>query len=172
MTSKKSTTILKVNSNIILGVDPGLHHTGWGVIAQDGQKLSYVASGTIKTSPKEDTALRLAVIHRGLEDAIAAFSPTQSAVEDSFVNRNPTTSLKLGHARGAILLTLSLASLPVSIYAPTMVKKALVGNGRAEKHQIDAMIRLLLPKADPKTEHAADALAIALAHAHTSPITL
>lgn len=163
--SKKSTIILTENSKLILGVDPGLQHTGWGMIKAEGQHLSYIHSGTIKTNPKHDTALRLATIYQGLSSVIQTFHPHMGAVEDSFVNRNPTTSLKLGHARGAILLTLSLADIPVSIYAPTTVKKAIVGNGRAEKHQLEAMIKILLPKAEPDSDHAADALALAITHA-------
>lgn len=150
----------------ILGLDPGLRRTGWGVIDVNGPRLTFVACGAIL--PPEDGAMgqRLAALHAGLVDVLARFSPDEAAVEETFVNMNPASTLKLGQARGVVLLAPAQHGLPVAEYAPLLVKKSVVGAGRAEKGQVRMMISVLLPKADPKSEDAADALAVAVTHAH------
>ena len=153
----------------ILGIDPGLRATGWGVIAQVGSRLSHVASGTIAVPAERPLAERLCVIHDRLSEVIAAHLPDEAAVEASFVNRDGAATLKLGQARGVALLVPALAGLTVVEYAPNAVKKAVVGAGHADKRQIAMMVSMLLPKARFDTDHAADALAIAICHAHHRP---
>jgi crossover junction endodeoxyribonuclease RuvC len=150
----------------ILGLDPGLRRTGWGVVECTGNRLAYVACGSVETNDKEALAARLAALHEGLAAVIAAHAPHEAAVEETFVNADPRAALKLGQARGIVLLVPAKAGLPVAEYAPNLVKKSIVGAGRAEKMQIRKMIAVLLPKADPETEDAADALAVAITHAH------
>jgi crossover junction endodeoxyribonuclease RuvC len=150
----------------ILGVDPGLRRTGWGVIDVTGNALAFVACGTVTSNDKADLAQRLLELHDGLTAVIRAHSPGEAAVEATFVNKDATATLKLGQARGIAMLVPALAGLTVAEYAPNLVKKTIVGAGHAEKQQIRLMIKVLLPKADPKTEDAADALAIAITHAH------
>ncbi len=150
----------------ILGIDPGLTHTGWGIIEQRGNMLRYVDCGVISTDTKQDIAGRLSTLHQQLSHIIHLHQPSHSAIEDTFVNSNAVTSLKLGHARGVLLMTLALANLPITEYAPTKVKKSLVGAGRAEKGQMERMVQLLLPQASIPRHDAADALAIAICHAH------
>ncbi len=150
----------------ILGLDPGLRRTGWGVIEADGPRLRYVDCGAIL--PPEDAPMgdRLAELHHGLMAVLDRYEPDEAAVEETFVNMNPSSTLKLGQARGVVLLAPALKGLSVAEYAPTLVKKSVVGAGRAEKAQIRMMITILLPQAAPKSEDAADALAIAVTHAH------
>lgn len=150
----------------ILGIDPGLRRTGWGVIDVTGNRLAFVACGTVTSNDKADLASRLAELHRGLSDVLAAWSPEEAAVEQTFVNKDATATLKLGQARGIAMVVPALAGIPVAEYEPNKVKKSVVGAGHAEKNQIHMMIGILLPKADPKTMDAADALAIAITHAH------
>lgn len=150
----------------ILGVDPGLRRTGWGVIDVTGNSLSFVACGTVTSTDKADLAQRLLELHDGLSAVIRSHGPDEAAVEATFVNKDATATLKLGQARGVAMLVPALAGLAVAEYAPNLVKKTIVGAGHAEKQQIRLMIKVLLPKADPKTEDAADALAIAITHAH------
>jgi crossover junction endodeoxyribonuclease RuvC len=150
----------------ILGIDPGLRRTGWGVIDVDGNRLIYVACGSIATRDKAEVADRLVTIHDGLAEVIEKFSPDESAVEATFVNKDASATLKLGQARGVALLIPARAGIPVAEYAPNLVKKTIVGAGHCEKDQIRAMLRVLLPKADPPSHDAADALAIAVTHAH------
>lgn len=150
----------------ILGVDPGLRRTGWGVIDVTGNSLSFVACGTVTSTDKADLAQRLLELHDGLSAVIRLHGPDEAAVEATFVNKDATATLKLGQARGVAMLVPALAGLAVAEYAPNLVKKTIVGAGHAEKQQIRLMIKVLLPKADPKTEDAADALAIAITHAH------
>ena len=150
----------------ILGVDPGLHHTGWGIIEYHGNNLHYIACGVITSNPKQALAERLATLHNGLRDVIDQYQPQQSAIEETFVNINAVSSLKLGHARGVLMMTLSLANLPITEYAATKVKKSLAGVGRADKGQMTAMVKLLLPSAVVAQHDAADALAVAICHAH------
>lgn len=149
----------------ILGVDPGLRRTGWGVIDSAGSRLSFVAAGVIVPDESATLADRLAGLHRGLLAVIADHAPQEAAVEETFVNANPASTLKLGQARGVAMLTPALAGLLVAEYAANLVKKTVVGAGHAEKRQIQAMIAVLLPKATYKGADAADALAIAICHA-------
>jgi crossover junction endodeoxyribonuclease RuvC len=150
----------------ILGIDPGLRRTGWGVIECEGNRLGFVACGSVDTDDKAAMAERLVVIHAGLARVLDEFQPDEAAVEATFVNRDATATLKLGQARGVALLAPAQAGVAVSEYAPNLVKKTIVGAGHGEKGQIRMMIGVLLPKATPKTEDAADALAIAVCHAH------
>jgi crossover junction endodeoxyribonuclease RuvC len=150
----------------ILGIDPGLRRTGWGLIAIDGNKLTYLACGSVETDDKADLAIRLVTIHNGLQRIIAEHAPEEAAVEATFVNKDANATLKLGQARGIAMLVPALAGLPVGEYAPNLIKKTVVGAGHADKAQIRMMIGVLLPKADPKSHDAADALAIAICHAH------
>ncbi len=150
----------------ILGIDPGLRRTGWGLIGYEGNRLSYVACGSVESNEKLSLAERLVAIHDGLTRIVDEFRPDEAAVEATFVNRDPVSTLKLGQARGIALLVPAKAGLSVAEYAPNLVKKTIVGAGHAEKAQIRLMIGVLLPKADPKSEDAADALAIAVTHAH------
>lgn len=150
----------------LLGVDPGLRITGWGVVDVADQHLSFVACGTVTTASARDLAARLVQLHDGLAAAIARFEPDGAAVEETFVNRNPASTLKLGQARGVALLVPALAGLEVSEYAANLIKKSLVGNGHADKNQVQAMINILLPGAKPESADAADALAVAICHAH------
>jgi crossover junction endodeoxyribonuclease RuvC len=150
----------------ILGIDPGLRRTGWGLVESDGNRLIYVACGSLATSDKAELGTRLVAIHDGLAKVIDDFAPHEAAVEQTFVNTNAAATLKLGQARGIAMLVPARAGLTVAEYAPNLVKKAIVGAGHGEKAQIRMMIGVLLPKADPETEDAADALAIAICHAH------
>ncbi len=150
----------------ILGIDPGLRRTGWGLIESDGNRLVHVACGSVETSERADLAVRLVAIHDGLIAVIERYAPHEAAVENTFVNGNAASTLKLGQARGIAMLVPARAGLAVAEYAPNLVKKTVVGSGHAEKGQIRMMIGVLLPKAQPASEDAADALAIAICHAH------
>ncbi len=150
----------------ILGIDPGLRRTGWGVIACEGNRLSYLACGSVETSQRADLAMRLLAIHDGLMRVVEDFRPDEAAVENTFVNKDAGSALKLGQARGIAMLIPARAGISVAEYAPNLVKKTIVGAGHGDKTQIRMMIGVLLPKADPQTEDAADALAIAVCHAH------
>lgn len=150
----------------IIGIDPGLRRTGWGVIDTIGNSVRFVASGTVASNGDEELAHRLVAIHDGLEAVLSEFAPDEAAVEQTFVNRDAGATLKLGQARGIALLVPARRGLAVSEYAPTAVKKAIVGTGHAEKQQIRLMVTVLMPKATFVTDDAADALAIALTHAH------
>ncbi|MDR0319307.1 MAG: crossover junction endodeoxyribonuclease RuvC [Rickettsiales bacterium] len=154
----------------IIGIDPGLRHTGWAVIEAEGNNRKYIASGVIHPNVKETLPNRLLEIFDGLQKVAREFGPTQAAIEITFVNENPTTTLLLGHARAAAITALATAGLCVAEYEPTLVKKAIVGTGRADKEQIAKMVSILMPLAKPKTSDEADALAIALTHANTSDI--
>ena len=149
----------------ILGIDPGLRNMGWGIIDSQGSNLSFIACGVVKSDAALSLADRLRQLHEGLSAIIHAHMPVEAAVEETFVNRDPQSALKLGQARGIALMTPSLAGLPVAEYSANLVKKTVVGSGHAEKAQIAMMIRVLLPKSDAKTPDAADALAIAICHA-------
>lgn len=155
-------------TKIILGVDPGLVNTGWGIIVKEGSSLKFISCGTIITDAKSEMSERLKHINLELNKVLKNHTIDEAAIEETFVNKNNLTSLKLGHARGAIILTLSLAQLAVSEYSARNIKKAVVGTGSADKDQIAHMVKILLPKANVKTEHEADALAIAITHANTS----
>jgi crossover junction endodeoxyribonuclease RuvC len=150
----------------IIGIDPGLRRTGWGLVVIEGTRLGFVGCGTVASNEKSALAMRLKQLHDGLSRVVADLAPDEVAVEETFVNKDAQATLKLGHARGIALLVPALAGLPVAEYAANLVKKTVVGAGHAEKRQIHAMIRVLLPKADPASDDAADALAIAITHAH------
>jgi len=150
----------------ILGIDPGLRRMGWGVIDFDGVRLSYVAGGTIVSDAKDSLAERLAALYKGLNAEIERYAPDEASVEQTFVNKDAKATLKLGQARGVALLVPALHGCLVAEYAPNMVKKTVTGSGHADKRQIHAMLKILLPKAAPDTDDAADALAIAICHGH------
>jgi len=150
----------------IIGLDPSLTCTGWGVIEASGNRLTHVANGQVKTDAKASLAARLLEIDQALAAVLAEYRPEAGAVEEVFVNQNGQSTLKLGQARGVCLLALAKAGLSVAEYAPTMVKQAVVGTGRAEKTQVQAMLKVLLPGAQLAGADAADALAVAIAHAH------
>jgi crossover junction endodeoxyribonuclease RuvC len=151
---------------IILGLDPGLGITGWGLITADGNRLSHLANGQIKTDAGAPLPERLARLAEQLEQLIGDRRPGAAAVEEVFVNKNPQSTLKLGQARGVVLMTAARAGIAVGEYAPTLVKKAVVGTGGAEKAQVHAMVQRLLPGAKIAGADAADALAVAITHAH------
>ncbi len=155
----------------IIGIDPGLRRTGWGVIESDGARLSWIASGLITSDAEADLAYRLREVFEGLRSVLATFKPQEAAVEETFVNKNPRSTLKLGQARGMALLAPALTGIRVAEYTPNLIKKTVVGAGHAEKRQIQAMIGFLLPKAKFDNADEADALAIAICHAshRTSP---
>jgi crossover junction endodeoxyribonuclease RuvC len=155
-------------SKIILGIDPGLVNTGWGIILKENNILRYIASGTIKTNSKDSTSYRLKHIYSELFQVFNSYIIDEAAIEETFVNKNNLSSLKLGQARGAIILSVSLAGISLSEYSATNVKKSVVGVGRADKNQISSMVKVLLPKSTAKSEHEADALAIAICHANNS----
>ena len=157
----------------ILGIDPGLRRTGWGLIESDGNRLLYVACGSLETSERDQLCDRLVTIHSGLRKVIEEFSPDEAAIENTFVNVNGASTLKLGQARGVAMLVPAQHGLRVAEYAPNLVKKSIVGSGHADKVQIRMMLGVLLPKADPQSHDAADALAIAITHAnHRQSIVL
>jgi crossover junction endodeoxyribonuclease RuvC len=150
----------------IIGIDPGLRRTGWGVIESSGPRLSYIACGTVTSEAAEALCQRLAALFAGLDAVLAQWQPHEAAVEETFVNRDAHATLKLGQARGIALLAPARAGLTVAEYAPNLVKKTVTGSGHAEKAQIRTMIGYLLPRASPDSDDAADALAVAIAHAH------
>jgi crossover junction endodeoxyribonuclease RuvC len=150
----------------ILGVDPGLRRTGWGLIAVTGNALAFVAAGTVRAPLEGELAHRLLALFEGLSEVVRLHRPDEAAVEQTFVNRDATATLKLGQARGIALVVPAAAGLAVAEYAPNAVKKTIVGAGHAEKRQIRAMVRVLLPRAEFDTDDAADALAVAICHAH------
>ncbi|MFK4825282.1 crossover junction endodeoxyribonuclease RuvC [Paenochrobactrum sp. BZR 588] len=150
----------------IIGIDPGLRNTGWGIVESLGNSLHFIASGTIKSDAKLDLASRLCQLHEGLAKVLHEHCPHEAAVEHTFVNKDATATLKLGQARGIALLAPAQAGLPVAEYAPNAVKKAVIGVGHGEKQQIHMMVKVLMPRARFDTSDAADALAIAICHAH------
>ena len=150
----------------IIGIDPGLRRCGWGVIESFGNRLSFVASGTITPRVDEELAVRLTALYRGLSELIAQYRPDEAAVEETFVSAGARSALQLGQARGVVLMTPALMGLVVGEYAANLVKKSVVGTGHAEKGQVQLMVKTLLPAADFKGADAADALAIAICHAH------
>lgn len=153
----------------VIGLDPGLRRTGWGVVDSVGGRLKHVASGVCATDEKAEDGARLAQLYRQIETVMTEHRPDCAAVEQTFVNRDPAGALRLGQARGVALLLPALFGLPTSEYAPTTVKKTVVGGGRADKSQVAHMVKLLLPGAAPAGPDAADALAIAICHAHHAP---
>ena len=150
----------------LLGLDPGLRRTGWGIIRVDGLRLSHVANGVIVPADDRPMGERLAALHEGLSAVIAEHAPDEAAVESVFVNKNPESTLKLGMARGVVMLAPARLGLSVAEYAPNQIKKSVVGAGHAEKTQIQLMVRPLLPGCKIDSADAADALAVAICHAH------
>ena len=150
----------------IIGIDPGLRNTGWGVVESQGTSLRFVAAGTVKSQTKMDLASRLCQLHDGLADIIHQHMPHEAAVENTFVNKDAGATLKLGQARGIALLVPAKAGMAVAEYAPNAVKKAVIGVGHGDKAQIKLLVGMLLPKAHYDSDDAADALAIAICHAH------
>jgi crossover junction endodeoxyribonuclease RuvC len=154
----------------ILGVDPGLRLTGWGMIAMDGPRLAWIAHGVIAPDPEAELAERLALLAEGLRAVIHDHEPQEAAVEETFVNINPKSTLLLGQARGVVLATLAAARLRVAEFAARKVKQSIVGTGAADKSQVAFMVRRLLPKAGEVSADAADALAVAICGAHHRPV--
>ena len=152
----------------IFGIDPGLRNTGWGLVISEGSRLSHVASGSIHSDDKLTLAARLHQLHAGLVALLAEWQPDEIAIEETFVNKDARSALKLGQARAIALLVPAKAGLSIGEYAPNAVKKTVVGVGHAAKQQIDHMVRLQLPGVQIEGPDAADALAIALCHAHHS----
>jgi len=150
----------------ILGIDPGLRRTGWGIVGISGNALSFLGCGSVTSNDRDDLATRLLAIHDGLMRILDEFRPDEAAVEQTFVNKDAKATLKLGQARGIAMVVPAKAGVPVSEYAPNVVKKSIVGAGHSDKAQVRMMIGVLLPKADPSSDDAADALAIAVTHAH------
>src|SRR3954463_14079904 len=150
----------------ILGLDPGLRRTGWGMIACEGTRLSYLGCGIVTSDGDLSLALRLKQLHDSLMRVVTTWNPDEVAVEETFVNKDAQATLKLGQARAMSLLVPAMHNLPVAEYGANQVKKTVVGVGHADKNQVLAMVKILLPKADPKKGDAADALAIAICHAH------
>ena len=150
----------------LLGIDPGLRFTGWGMIAVDGNRLCHIADGVIATDSDAAVPDRLKAIHDGLTALFAVYRPDEAAVEETYVNRNGTATLKLGYARGVALLAPALAGIPVLEYGAKSVKLSVVGTGGASKEQVAMMVRRLLPGASVRRADASDALAVAICHAH------
>ncbi len=150
----------------ILGIDPGLRRTGWGVIESEGNRLTFVGCGSVEPPNDLPLASRLLAIHEGLAAVLSSFRPAEAAVEQTFANKDGVATLKLGQARGIAMLAPAMFGISVSEYAPNQVKKTVVGAGHADKNQVMVMLKLLLPKAEPASADAADALAIAITHAH------
>ena len=150
----------------VLGIDPGLRRTGWGMVEIAGNRLGFLACGSVTTNDRDSLAARLLTIHDGLMRIVEEFRPDEAAVEAIFVNKDAKATLKLGQARGIAMVVPAKAGLVVAEYAPNLVKKSIVGAGHGDKVQVRMMIGVLLPKADPSSDDAADALAIAVTHAH------
>jgi len=150
----------------ILGLDPGLLRTGWGIVDVSGNRLIHVAHGVVKPPASLPLPERLLILHNGIVDILSQYEPDEAAVEETFSNVNPDSTIKLGHARGVVMVPPAKAGLPVSEYAAKVVKKALVGTGGADKAQVAFMVRRLLPGAELTSGDAADALAVAITHAH------
>ena len=150
----------------ILGIDPGLRRTGWGVIEVEGNRLIYVACGSAQSDEAAALAVRLVTLHDALVQVVDAYRPDEAAIESTFVNKNAAATLKLGQARGIALMVPAKAGVLIAEYAPNLVKKTIVGVGHCDKSQIRMMLGVLLPKAMPGSHDAADALAIAITHAH------
>jgi crossover junction endodeoxyribonuclease RuvC len=150
----------------ILGIDPGLRRTGWGMVEIAGNRLAFLGCGSVTTRDADSLALRLLAIYDGLMRILEEFRPDEAAVEATFVNKDAKATLKLGQARGIAMVVPAKVGVPVAEYAPNLVKKSIVGAGHGDKTQVRMMVGVLLPKADPPSDDAADALAIAVTHAH------
>ena len=154
----------------IIGLDPGLRRTGWGLVECEGNRLKHIAHGTVTSKGDDDLAERLLELHDGLTAVIAAHGPHEAAVEQTFVNKDPVATLKLGQARAISLLVPAQAGLPVAEYAPNQVKKSVVGVGHADKAQVLHMVKVLLPQCGDPAPDEADALAVAICHAHFAQV--
>ncbi|MCX7383558.1 MAG: crossover junction endodeoxyribonuclease RuvC [Alphaproteobacteria bacterium] len=150
----------------LLGLDPGLQFTGWGLVEVDGNRLRHIGDGVIATVASESVPERLKMLHEALTKLMAELRPDEAAVEETYVNRNGAATLKLGYARGVALLAPALLGIPVAEYGAKTVKKAVVGTGNADKEQVQMMVRRLLPGCLIRRADAADALAVAICHAH------
>jgi crossover junction endodeoxyribonuclease RuvC len=150
----------------IIGIDPGLRNTGWGIVEQNASHLVYVADGSVHSDANTPLAERLLQIHAQLMEVLRDFAPLEAAIEETFVNKDARATLKLGQARGVVMLAPAMLGIPVCEYAPNVIKKSVVGAGHAEKVQVQHMVKLLLPRALMKTADSVDALAIAICHAH------
>lgn len=157
---------------IILGIDPGLQKTGWGIIEKNGSRLSYLGSGLIKTIAADPLSRRLAHLHEGLATIIKQWQPDTAAIEETFVNKNPASALKLGQARGVLLAVPALHGIECGEYSANKVKKSVVGTGHAAKEQMGMMVKTLLPTCGHPSEDEADALAVAITHAHYGSINI
>ena len=155
----------------ILGIDPGLQKTGWGIVESSGNSLHYVASGLIRPNTKGVMSERLATLYRELIAVIEEYEPEEAAIEETLVNRNPASALKLGQARGVLLMIPSIKGLSVAEYSANKVKKSIVGNGHAAKEQMGMMVMTLLSACGTLSEDEADALAVAITHAHYRPLS-
>ncbi len=151
---------------IILGLDPSLSSTGWGIIELEGNHIKYIDDGFIPTDSKLATTTRLDMIYRELCRIIEKYKPQEAAIEQIFLNTNPQSTIKLGMARGVVILAPATYAIPLEEYEPNKVKKALVGVGKAQKDQVETMVKILLPGCKPKNNDSSDALAIAITHAH------
>jgi crossover junction endodeoxyribonuclease RuvC len=150
----------------LLGLDPGLRRTGWGIVDMTGNHLAYVADGVVSSTDTRSLSDRLVELFDGLGEVLRQWTPDEAAVEETFVNKNPSSTLKLGMARGVVLLAPAKYGIPVAEYSPNLVKKSVVGAGHADKTQVQMMVRRLLPGALATKADAADALAVAICHAH------
>jgi crossover junction endodeoxyribonuclease RuvC len=149
----------------LIGLDPGLRVTGWGILDADGNRLRFVASGVVRSDEKLALSERLKMLHEGVLAVLKAYGPDEAAIEETFVNRNPASTLKLGQARGAVMLAPAIFGVRVAEYTPNLIKKNIVGTGHAAKEQVGLMVRMLLPGSTAETADAADALAVAICHA-------
>ncbi len=150
----------------IIGIDPGLQKMGWGIIEHNGHSLTFIDCGLVRTNPADNLAHRLACIHAGLSDVLVKFKPDAAAIEQTFVNRNPASALKLGQARGVAMAVPAIHGIEVAEYSANLVKKSVVGAGHAAKQQVGMMIKILLPACGKIGEDEADSLAVAICHAH------
>ena len=157
---------------LILGIDPGLQKTGWGIIEKNGNQLSYLGSGLIKTNASDELPRRLAYLHEQLSGLLTLWNPNSAAIEETFVNKNPASALKLGQARGVLLAVPAIHGIECAEYSANKIKKSVVGVGHANKDQIGMMIKTLLPTCGKVSEDEADALAVAITHAHLSQQSL
>ncbi|MCU0663827.1 MAG: crossover junction endodeoxyribonuclease RuvC [Myxococcota bacterium] len=155
---------------IVLGVDPGTIRTGWAVVRRDGSRLLRLGSGTLRTDEKSPMEQRLLTVAEGLEQVVTLYGPNQAAVEDIFFSHNARSALKLGQVRGAILVTMARRGLGVASYPPALVKRSIVGTGRADKNQVSRIVQAILSFSGPLTEDEGDALAIAICHLNAPPI--
>ena len=153
---------------LVLGIDPSLSCTGWGLLEAEGSRIKHVANGELKTDPKDPLEKRLAELHERSKIIIKSYRPDRISIEEVFVNKNPQSTLKLAQARGAVIAACGSCGLSVNEYAPRLVKKSVVGTGQADKHQVQAMLKVLFPQAEITGPDAADALAIAITDIHHS----